>query len=398
MAAADVPPLVAKVRALGLRETRLRGETQRAQAGEALTRVRLGEALAVALAARSRAEAAARDALYARYLIAAARWRRPARRNRLRRIIERLLARGGPWGQALVIAWSGVWRVPGEGLRATLAALPQMAAYARRRADPAAAPATLFDQADYLAANADVARQGLSPLVHYLTRGGFEGRSAHRLLDVHSYPRRAAQALAETGLTPLEHFLRLGAAEGVDPHPLFDLAHYVAQVPELAETGENPLAHYLRVGARRDLSPHLLFQPRYYRRQVADLLADGDPLSHYLTRGSPLGHRPHPLFDPAWYRDRHPQAADSEPLSHFTALAGRESLEPGPWFDAERYKAARGADRPTGLDPLSDYLRGGAWAVAEPRAGFHALAYLVSHPELAESGLTPLEHWAAQRD
>lgn len=383
-----------KLTALGERHDLLRAETQRAQAAETMTRTRLGAALVAALAARSHAEAVARAAILARHLAVGRLRLRPDRRNRLRRMAERLLARLGPWGQALVVARSGLWRTQGPGLRAFLRALPDIAAYARRGADPAAEPAALFDQAFYVREHADVAASGRSPLVHYLLTGGREGRAPHPLFDQRAYLRQVGHGLDETGLTALEHYLRLGAPLGLSPHPLFDLAEYLIQAPELADTGESPFGHYLRTGVRQGLTPNRLFQPDYYRRQALNLPADADPLVHYLTHGSELGLKPHPLFDPAWYRERNPNLDLIDPLEHFVTQAGRERLEPGPWFDAERYKMLRGADRPADLDPLTDYLRGGAWAVAEPNLGFYAFAYLATHPELADRGLTPLEHWA----
>ena len=391
---APPPPLLERLSELGRRHDVLRAETQRAQSGEALTRARMGEALVAALAARSRAEAAARAAIFARHLAAGQARLRPDRRNRIRRAIERLAGRLGPWGQALVIARSGLWRTRAPGLGAALRALPAMAAYAARGADPTVAPAALFDQAYYLHRYPDVASAGRSPLAHYLLTGGREGRAPHPLFDPVVYERQVGDQLAVTGLTALEHYLRLGAPRGLTPHALFDPASYVVQAPELAATGESPLAHYVRVGAHQDLAPHILFQPAFYRRGAPGLPAGVDTLQHYLAEGSRLGLRPHPLFDPGWYRTHNAGLPDQEPLLHFIEFGGRDDLEPGPWFDAARYKAQRGTDRPADLDPLTDYLRGGAWAVAEPNRDFHAFAYLAAHPELAEEGLTPLEHWA----
>jgi len=383
-----------RLAALGHRHDLLRAEIQRAQTAEAMTRARMGEALVAALAARSRAEAEARTQIMARHLAAARSRLRPDRRTRRRATAERLLARLGAWGQALVIARSGIWQAPRAGLRGVLRALPAIAAYVRRGPDPAAAPLTLFDQAWYLKANPDVAGSGRSPLIHYLLTGGREGRSPHPLFDHDAYARAAGDDLRASGLTALEHFLRVGGPQGLSPSSLFDPAWYVVQAPELADTGETPLLHFLRTGARHGLSPHILFQPDYYRHRALGLAADANPLIHYLVEGSRQGAAPHPLFDPAWYLDRYPEVGTEEPLQHFVKRAAHDDLDPGPWFDAVGYKALRGADRPADRDPLSDYLLEGAWAIAEPRSGFHAFAYLAAHPELADLGLTPLEHWA----
>ena len=56
------------------------------------------------------------------------------------------------------------------------------------------------------------------------------------------------------------------------------------------------------------------------------------------------------------------------------------------------------ATRPGGLapevNPLIDYLAGGAWSLGAVKSGFAPAAYLAARPEVAESGMTPLEHWA----
>jgi len=56
--------------------------------------------------------------------------------------------------------------------------------------------------------------------------------------------------------------------------------------------------------------------------------------------------------------------------------------------------AARGEALDAAVNPLVDYLQGGAWAVAEARPGFPTAAYLAATPELVEQGMTPLDHWA----
>ncbi len=377
--------LAAKVSDLAARYAALREEAQRAAAAEGLTRARLGAALAEALAASARAEQAARVSALAGYRAAARRNIRPRRRNRLARLVDRLLGRAGFVGQALVIARAGVWRESGVSFAARLRDLAAMAAYARRGGDPAARPAALFDQAWYLAASPDVAGGRMSPLAHYLLRGGAEGRSPHPLIHAGFYAARHGAALGATGLTPLEHFVRIGAAEGRDPHPLFSIEHYAGQAPDLVESGANPLAHYLEQGWSRGHSPHPLFAPDFY---VAASGAE-PPLIHYLRAGAAAGARPHPLFDPAAYRALYPDvdAGGHEPLSHYVMAGGIEGRSPSAWFDAGLYMRQRGSARPDDRNPLVDYLQGGAWSVGEPwldRASFEV------------PGMTPLEHWARQ--
>ena len=383
-----------RVQALAREHAGLRRVARDAQLREALTRTELGLALFEAAAGRAEAEARLRaQALSA--------WRRlarvrPSRRhNRPSKALDRFLARLGSLGQALVIARSGVWRGEGRALHD----LRHMAAYARRGARSDVAPAALFSQAAYLSAYPDVAAARVAPLVHYLVRGGFEGRAPASFFQPAWYASRHAHALAATGLSPLEHYVRAGAREGASPHPLFDVGHYLAQGVELAPD-DDPLSHYLREGWRRGLSPGPLFDPAWYAAQVGARVGSepGPPLLHYLDQGWRDGVSPHPLFDARWYRETYPdvEAAGVDPLTHYLLEPPEHFRRPGPWFDAEAYATARGEDRPAGLNLLIDYLLGGAWKARDFGPGSSAAVYLARRPELARTGVTPLEHWARQ--
>jgi hypothetical protein len=391
-AAAGAPDVARKAAAVAKKVAGLRadlglahGLAHDAQVREALTRTELTLALGEALKGRAEALAAARGLAVQRYLATAV--PRPVRRRgRLRRGFERLMLAAGPTGQARLIADAGVWR--GGDLTA-------VALYVRRRTDPTAAPATLFDQAWYLETYPDAAASGLAPLVHYLARGAATGKNPHPLMHTNYYAGQNASALGATQVSPLEHFVREGWALGRNPHPAFDVLHYAAQSPVFA-TEEDPASHYLRAGWRDGLSPHRLFDSAWYRRQMPRAAAEVPPLVHYLTTGWREGLSPHPLFDPRWYVEQNPDVAElgAEPLTHFLTGGAAEGRSPSAWFDLPHYVAARGADLDPAANPLVDYLEGGAWSVAEARPGFPTAAYLAQSPELVGQGMTPLEHWA----
>jgi len=385
--------VVEKARAVAERVTKLRRVAQDAQVREAVTRAELSVALHESLAAREVVAARLRTLAASAYRAQRAAPARIRRHGGLSRRLDRVLVRLGAFGQAVVIARSGVWRGSGRSLHD----LRHMAAYARRGATPAVAPLAPFDQAHYLASYPDVAGGRMAPLVHYLLTGSLEGRAPHPLFDEGHYRRENAGELAGSGVSALEHYVRRGAALGRSPHPAFDLGHYLAQAPALAP-GEDPVSHYLREGWTQALSPHPLFDPAWYVRQAGAEARRTPPLVHYLTKGWRAGRSPHPLFDPAWYLEKHPDVAEAgqEPLTHFLTSGAGEGRSPGPWFDLAHYVAQRGDGLTSGTNPLIDYLQGGAWAVAEPRPGFSAAAYLASRPELVREGLTPLEHWARQ--
>lgn len=386
--------LVRKVQAVVSRVSESDRLVQRAQVREAATRTELTLALCEALVGRAETLLKARDDAFAAYLRAAAPKVTRCRRTRLGRVLNRFLGRLGWPGQALIVAWSGVWRGSGPAGRRRWRDLFAMASYARRGPDPKAVPRALVDQAWYLARYPGAAT-GFSPLAHYLAFGGDQNRAPHPLFDSAFYRSRNTVELASTGLTPLEHFLRIGAAQGRDPHPLFSIRHYVAQAPAAAQA-ENPLDHYLDAGWRQDLSPHPLFDATWYRRQLAGLDTDQPALVHYLASGWAAGLRPHPLFDPLWYLERYPDvdAAGFEPLTHFVVAGGVDRRDPSPWFDSAHYLAARGAGPFYDANPLVDYLAGGAWQVGEARPGFASTAYLASQPDLVRQGVPPLDHWA----
>jgi hypothetical protein len=103
----------------------------------------------------------------------------------------------------------------------------------------------IFDRKWYLAQNPDVAMAGVSPLLHYLRRGAFEGRDPGPYFDSDWYLARNAD-VAAAGVNPLVHYLRRGGLEGRDPSSNFDSDQYLAENLEAARSGLNPLVQYVK--------------------------------------------------------------------------------------------------------------------------------------------------------
>jgi hypothetical protein len=325
--------VAAKAAAVGKKVAGLRADLARAhdlahqaQVREALTRSELTLALSEALKARAEALVASRRDAAGKYAVRAGRPPQP-----LSRTWQRVLLRMGVAGEVRLIQASGLWRGADES---------DIAAYVRRRADPAAAPRALFDQAWRLAACPEAAGSGRSPLVHYIVRGEAAGGAPHPLFDPTFYRARNAAELG--AVSPLAHFVHAGAWQGRDPHRLFDLAHYLGQSPDLA-ADEDPVSHYLRQGWRDGRSPHPLFDPVWYRRQMPPQKTAGSgetpPLVHYVTEGWRAGLSPHPLFDSRWYIEQYEDiaAAGFEPLAHYLDSGAAEGRNPSPWFDTAHY-------------------------------------------------------------
>src|SRR5260221_6056711 len=112
----------------------------------------------------------------------------------------------------------------------------------------------LFDEQYYCEANPDVATGEISPLEHYLSVGGFEGRRPNRLFDS-AYYLSTYPDVAKAGVNPALHYFLNGAFEGRDPSAGFDTSYYVEANPDVAASGINPLVHCLRFGVQEGRFP-----------------------------------------------------------------------------------------------------------------------------------------------
>jgi hypothetical protein len=122
-------------------------------------------------------------------------------------------------------------------------------------------------------------------------------------------------------LSPVLHYVLFGAFDGKNPNPLFDTEYYRDNNPDVVQSGQNPLAHYLRHGAQKRLNPSLYFDTGFYMDQnSADFGSGLNPLCHYFRRGRQKGCSPNPLFA-GICRVHKPLAADQ--------VQGRDWLQQG---------------------------------------------------------------------
>jgi hypothetical protein len=143
-----------------------------------------------------------------------------------------------------------------------------------------AASAIFFDRQFYRTTNAESSAK-VTPLLHFLVAGAFDGRKPHPLFDPAFYLERYPD-IREAGVNPLLHFIRYGAAEGRKPCPLFQPDYYLSRYPEAKKSGENPLGHFLRSRAEDCANPHMLFNCESYRRDHPELSGRRiNPLVHY---------------------------------------------------------------------------------------------------------------------
>ena len=135
---------------------------------------------------------------------------------------------------------------------------------------------------------------------------------------------------------------------------LFDGAWFLARNTDLAGKGQGALVHWHRYGWREGRWPNPYFDPRYYRAHNPD--CTGDPLLHYIQAGEQAGRRPILYFDPAWYRRQHAVAAGEGCLAHFLPRRHTGLVSPVAEFDGGHYLLENPDVAATGMDPMEHYL------------------------------------------
>ncbi len=184
-----------------------------------------------------------------------------------------------------------------------------------------------FDAAFYLAANPDIARAGIDPLLHFITTGAGERRSPHPLIDLRYILGQDAEALGDP--PRLEALIDLLECDLANPSPYFDLEHYRHQ-----QGGETPagglLRHFLQYGLHSGRTPNRFLDPVWYAGQNPDVPRDPYlALRHFVTQGDAEGRASGPVFDGSRYRARYTDVADSHapPLRHFLMFGLREGRQ-----------------------------------------------------------------------
>lgn len=217
-------------------------------------------------------------------------------------------------------------------------------------------PSPLFSTKYYLIGNPDVAREGINPLLHYLSTGKSEDRAwAPSCFDLDYYVKSNLEGLSASE-NPVQHYYRHGRLAGWTPHPLFDVAFYRKQLGGTAGPRIDYMLHYLEQGWKNGLSPHPLFDVKHYQGQLDSELKSIAPLLHYLKAGWRQGLSPHLLFDPDYYvQNNDVDTITGCPLVHYLA-EDTWSSTPHYLFSDEYYVAA--ADGIFKSDPRKQYHSG----------------------------------------
>lgn len=177
--------------------------------------------------------------------------------------------------------------------------------------------------------------------------------------------------LADSGLDPIRHYVLSGWREGRDPAPWFSTRAYVEANPEVVKAGWNPLHHYLTLGRREG------------REVVRSALADD-----YLLRRARRGQ------EPAWdFESLTADGQGADAVAEEAAQRYRERVLAATEFDAAFYLDTSPDVAKTGVDPLDHFMASGWREGRDPNANFSVKDYLESYPDIAEADINPFVHF-----
>lgn len=163
------------------------------------------------------------------------------------------------------------------------------------------------------------------------------------MFDAHWY-QQAYPEVAAAGISPALHYVRYGAFEGRDPGPLFKTLWYYERYPDVMDAGDVALVHYITAGRSEG------------RRPAPAQTVDADEearLVDIITASD--------LFDSSWYLESYPDVArlHIDSALHFLRYGRGQLRNPSPHFDTSRYLKDNPDVELTRENPLVHYLQHG---------------------------------------
>jgi hypothetical protein len=172
---------------------------------------------------------------------------------------------------------------------------------------------------------------------------------------------------------PVRHYVAGGWREGRDPAPWFSTRAYLRAHPDVAEAGWNPFCHYLVRG----------------RREGREVVRSAESDKYLLSRAR-LGESARWRFDGL---TAPPTSADG--LAKAAAEKHRRRELAATEFDAEFYLKHNPDVAKSGLDPLDHFMANGWTEGRDPNADFQIREYLDANPDVGTAGVNPFWHYLA---
>jgi glycosyltransferase involved in cell wall biosynthesis len=230
---------------------------------------------------------------------------------------------------------------------------------------------------------------------HYLEIGCFENRAPNIYFDDRFYRDAAKFEAADTKINPLLHYIEYGAKKGIRPGIVFDPEYYLFNNADVRESGIDPLRHFLNHGAKERRIPskdlHKLFDAQHYKKQLQEPEEDESLLEHYLQNGLKNRLDPNALFDAKFYLENYPDIKIN-PLVHYLSTGAKAGARTHRIFDSAYYNSLYNLNDYE-FTPLHHYLHIGIKNSFKPSVDFDPIFYTRCYPDVATSGLSPLEHF-----
>ena len=178
-------------------------------------------------------------------------------------------------------------------------------------------------------------------------------------------------------VSPLDHYLDEGWPAGCDPAPWFSTVDYLAVHADVGRSGVEPLFHFLTQG-------------RHQGREVW-------PSEHASAFFEAAGWEPAPWSHEAFATAPPPadRRARRGEVPANSALPSAEAIRAAvtPAFDGPFYLAINPDVAESGMDPLDHFLITGWLEGRDPAAAFSVRDYQDAYPDVAAAGINPFAHY-----
>ena len=254
-------------------------------------------------------------------------------------------------------------------------------------------PGPYFDTDDYLCLHPELLSYGINPLIHFMVAQSSPSKQQDTSFNAQSFARRLADYLKTKNNSKevTDKKKKSGDAEFdkdyllIDSSKLFDKKWYTKKY--LGKQKEDPIKHYMEKGWKDGCNPSKNFDTKFYLSKYPDIARAGiNPLLHYIKKGKDEGRQPTAPELSLWQR-----------ISTGNKLVGKSTeyraIYKSGLFDEKWYLEQYPEVADTGMEPLQHYLEIGWKESKNPSEKFDTVFYLKNNPDILRAGVNPLRHY-----
>lgn len=258
-------------------------------------------------------------------------------------------------------------------------------------------PGPYFDTDEYLRLHPELFSYGINPLIHFMVEQKAVSEQQDTSFNADSFAKKYSDyvkkqsnnkktsenkeeiAVANTDKEWSEDYLLVNGSK------LFNKKWYAKQYLKGQQT--DPIKHYLTEGWLNGCNPSKDFDTKFYLSKYPDIARAGmNPLLHYLRKGKAEGRQPKAPELSLWQR-----------ISTGNKLVGKtaeyRAVYNSGFFDEKWYLKQYPEVAESGMDPLQHYLEIGWKEGKNPSENFDTVFYLKNNPDILRAGINPLRHY-----